>query len=331
MPALEQSSNKLFSNDLSLKDRLYFISSFGYGDTMILAGYKNAIEEQYGAKIHFIIKPEHEVVMKIFGITDYSLKSFNNSELKAIAQNNNEIKLGELYIAHPMFAKGGKEILDAYCKGEFNFLELYIKNLNLSQSAKFQKPIYTPQINKNLENKIKEIAPINKIILLSPEAFSSKTISNSFWEREVERLTSKGFIVVSSVLNKENAIKGTIYLDLNMEEAIALGLNCADVYAIRSGFVDLFVLFSNKINIVYPDVATYDSCNFGRNFNNKEVNEIVIMGTDFKKIGPFLQYEDKGYEKILKFCLSIFRIKRKNKKTKYYLFGLTIFEREDKN
>ena len=42
-------------NALKLKrDRYYFLSPFGLGDTMILSGFKKTWEKKHGGKIHFL-------------------------------------------------------------------------------------------------------------------------------------------------------------------------------------------------------------------------------------------------------------------------------------
>ena len=42
--------------DLKIKKNvMYFLSPYGLGDTMILCGFKDALEKKYNCKIHFFI------------------------------------------------------------------------------------------------------------------------------------------------------------------------------------------------------------------------------------------------------------------------------------
>ena len=50
------------------QDKIVLVSQFGLGDTMLLCGFKDALEKYYNAPVHFIIKPTHQVVMNMYGI-----------------------------------------------------------------------------------------------------------------------------------------------------------------------------------------------------------------------------------------------------------------------
>ena len=41
------------------------------GDVFYAIGLKDEFERVYGKKLHFIVRPQHEFLMKMYGITNY--------------------------------------------------------------------------------------------------------------------------------------------------------------------------------------------------------------------------------------------------------------------
>ncbi len=65
-------------------DCYYFVSQFGLGDTYYLLGFKQALEQKFGAKIIFVIQPAHEVVCEMFECEDYEICSNTRYPLRKI-------------------------------------------------------------------------------------------------------------------------------------------------------------------------------------------------------------------------------------------------------
>ena len=65
-----------------------FIFPAGLGDTALCCGLKETLEAVYGPGIHFIVKPAHKVVMKMYAVDDYSVYTFSEAELRGIALYN---------------------------------------------------------------------------------------------------------------------------------------------------------------------------------------------------------------------------------------------------
>ena len=68
--------------DLKIKKNvMYFLSPYGLGDTMILCGFKDALEKKYNCKIHFLIKSSHKIVMDMYKINDFDIIDMDKVDL----------------------------------------------------------------------------------------------------------------------------------------------------------------------------------------------------------------------------------------------------------
>lgn len=305
-------------------DKIILISPYGLGDTMNLCGFKNALEKKHNASVHFVIKPTHEIVMKMYGFKDYSFQTFDKDELKAIAQKNAEVKKGEYFVAHPLYLNDDGKILKDFSELKISFVDIFKKTLGLPDDTPFEYPTIAPVLSNDLKERIEKFAPLDKIVLLSPEAFSTSKIIPEVFENEVKKITEEGFVVVSNVINKDEAIKGSFYLPLTIDEAIAVGINCAKVILVRSGFTDIIVPFLNETTIYYPNIETLNLYSLAH-LENKKIKEIIAPDTKLKKIGPCFQVEQKSNEKLFRFCVTLFRKKERRDSIKYCILGIQIW------
>lgn len=253
-PKLCKKGSYMLLKKLAEKDCYNFISPYGLGDTMMLCGYKKAWEEKSNGEIHFIIKPSHEIIMKMFSITNYTIinftKDFYNREFPYLVKKNSTPKKGNLYIAHPLFHKQFKCLIDDFYATSFTFITLYKKFLNLDKNTILDMPIWYPPISKDLEKKIKKMGEIKDIVLLLPEANSMPLLKEPYWN-ELVKSFSKNEILIQNALNPDNLIKDVPHIDLSLEEMIALAINCKKIYSLRSGFCDLISYKCNNLNVLY--------------------------------------------------------------------------------
>ena len=305
-------------------DKIILISPYGLGDTMNLCGFKDALEKKHNASIHFIIKPTHEIVMKMYGIKDYSFQTFDKNELRAIAQRNTEVKKGEYFVAHPQFIGDDGKLLEDFYNFKISFVDIFKKTFWLSDDVQFKYPTIPPVLSNEFREKVEKIAPLNKVILFSPEAFSTNKVVPDVLENEVKKLTDKGFVVISNVIDKHETIKGSVYLPLTIDEAVALGINCAGVLSVRSGFTDIIVPFLKETVIYYPNIETLNLYSLSY-LKDKNIKEIVAPDTKLKKIGPCFQIEKKSNENLFRFCITLFRKKERRDSIKYCVFGIQIW------
>ena len=305
-------------------DKLNLINPFSYGDTMFICGFKDAIEKYHNVKTHFIIKPEHEVLMQLYGITDYSVKSFEKNELKEIAKTQ-KLENGCSFICHPRMLEDERNLFNSFLNCKIDFIDLFRKTLSLPEEAELKKPVLVPQITPELNEKLKNIAPLDKIILFSPESFATKRVTPRALEYRIKELEEDGYTVISSVKEKSETLKGSVYIPLSIYDALAIGINCAGVYAVRSGFVDLMIQYIDQMTVYYPDLKTYNMYNF-KYLKDKIVNDIIVEGSFVEKYSPFFQLEHKNADKIFRFCITLLKIEKRKGKIKYSIFGIPIWK-----
>ena len=54
------------------------------GDVFYAIGLKDEFERVYGKKLHFIVRPQHEFLMKLFGVDHYAVYNFKSFEKRVL-------------------------------------------------------------------------------------------------------------------------------------------------------------------------------------------------------------------------------------------------------
>jgi len=258
-------------------DTYYFLLPFGLGDSMVMCGLKDALKNKYSKKIHFIIKPAHEVIMNMFANSDYTICEIDlTKDKKYLFELGCETPIpqcGKIFVAHPEFLKD-KYALNKLNTLEFNFYQFYLSFLELDLKTQLRLPVWYPKVSKELEEKIQEIAPFEKLVLIAPEAYSSAPISDKYWDTLVDNLTTEGFKVI------ENSTKvGTtkaIQVSMSLEDCIAVALRCYKVYSLRSGLCDLIYTKGGNLTVLYPDINTLSIYGLNEVFKMTDIKEHII-------------------------------------------------------
>ena len=118
------------------------------------------------------------------------------------------------------------------------------------------KPSWYPNISSKLQSTLRQVAPLDKVVLLCPEANTSFGMSSKFWEKLVKKYQRKGYSVVTNAVKPQNDIKGSIHLDMSLSDAVALAMKCAKVHALRSGFTDLIFEKGRDLTVYYSTLQT---------------------------------------------------------------------------
>ncbi len=246
--------------DLAKKDQYNFLSPYGLGDTMMLCGFADAWEKKHAGKIHFIIKPSHEVVMKMYGITNYSIYRFQKEwykpEFMKIARKIQLPQKGEIFVAHPHFhQKRLTEFLARtdHINSDIPFDDFYREFLDIPMDSPFT-PFKTGfSMSLVLREKLKQYGSLENIVLFLPEAQSLPPLSKTFW-KVVKRIIPKEKVLIQNVMNHKNEIPDIPNVDMTIEEVIALASACYSVFAYRSGMCDLIAPFVKKMVVFFPEL-----------------------------------------------------------------------------
>ena len=263
------------------------------GDVFYAIGLKNEFERVYGKKLHFIVRPQHEFLMKMYGITDYSV--FDLKEFEKFASQSD--------FRYMPYASHKSHKFDMLCKDVFSsmplenipfildgdvssfflfnhywcFLWPYNAGININH-FKFPLPKNKLPIQPKLRKKINKIAPLDKIVLFAPEAATATELGPEFLNIIADKVHEKGYkIIVNSKKYKINHGISAFDLGLSLEDVVALGLNCAYVFSLRSGLCDALVGAGERLYAFYPAMLKREMNSLTFPFEQEtNVNEILL-------------------------------------------------------
>ena len=261
-------------SDLTLeKDTIYLCSLIAMGDTFIFAGLKKKFENALGHKIVFLIRKNYVISLQLYGIKDYIIVDDIDSYNKYSSLFSDFMECGKIYLCHPVFHKKYHELYFSLRDNhtEIPFLPWFLKFLGLPADTPLEPIKYIPPVPTDLLETIG--APIEKIVLFSPEANSVPPVDAQIWEEKAKELQAEGFTVVSNVILKDNAVKGTLFVPMTVEQAVALAFHCHAVYSLRSGFCDLIHPVGNRLTVFYPSYASLWIYSLNKMFGGTQINE----------------------------------------------------------
>ena len=263
------------------------------GDVFYAIGLKDEFERVYGKKLHFIVRPQHEFLMKMYGIKDYSV--FDLKEFEKFATQSD--------FRYMPYASHKSHKFDMLCKDVFSsmplenipfildgdvssfflfdhywcFLWAYNAGININH-FKFPLPKNKLPIQPQLRKKINKIAPLDKIVLFAPEAATATELVQEFWNIIADKVHAKGYkIIVNSKKYKINHGISAFDLGLSLEDVVALGLNCAYVFSLRSGLCDALVGAGERLYAFYPAMLKREMNSLTFPFEQEtNVNEILL-------------------------------------------------------
>lgn len=261
------------------QDMYYFYCCAGLGDTMLICGFKDALERKYSSPICLIVKKSHMFIAEMYGIRDYLVigKDISASTLKKGCVRTPQ--KGKIYAAHPCNHPELRGFFDPvrYQVSTMKFLPWFRKFLDIDPSEKLMLPKRYPQMDASLRNCCEHFAPVSDIVLFSPEATSVLDLPDLFWENKARALCEKGFTVISNVIDPANTVAGTKYLKISVEETVALALECHSVYSLRSGLCDLLFSMGDRLHVYYPSYSSLFLYSLNDMFDTMNIDEELEM------------------------------------------------------
>ena len=289
---------------LCKKDQYNILLDTSLGDTFIRMSLNKELEKKLQKPIHFFVKPSQEIVMKLYNYENYTVVNldgfvdpyvkeyftnyvtyfqFKSNVFKYFLEKNIQI---DFPIKPSVQTSLYEYMIEQYGK-QHNFMHELAYQLGLN-IEKVDFNINYPTLSEEAENKIKIIAPLNKIVLFAPEARSDYMFDKKFWNILAKKIMQQGFIIIENITNQENHIEGAINIDLKLEDVIALGYSCHSVFAIRSGLTDVLAGKGKDLYVLYRKERWNDGYySFRKFFNIKDnnyPNEIILD----KKLQPKL-------------------------------------------
>lgn len=315
------------------KDFFYYLLPWGLGDSMIFCGLKDAMEKKLGGKILPVIKPSHELIMKMYGIKSYVVVSMNAVEtdqhkmLCTLAKKCPEPERGKIYVAHPEFHNHFHYLMEELGNPskDTKFLSWYKVFFGISLSEKLQLPLWYPEVSPDLEKRVKALTGLScrDVIMVLPEANSANGISSDWWSKLLENLPQDKLLTNITHIENFPEFQKIPNIELSLEEVTALALHCRQVYAVRSGLCDLIFSKGSDLHVFYPTRNIYSVFGLYDMFAFPGIHETVYEADfdEYVHIGVLPQQKTKlGFGKWL-FCSKIRR---------YSFFGINFFSMVEK-
>lgn len=257
----------------------YYLCNGGLGHTMIICAYKDELEKTLGGKIVLLVRPEHAFIPKIYGIKDYIEINLQNVNLQHIVSMYPNPQKGEIYVTHPFSHPEAtnyfRPIHGLY--STVRYLPWLLKYMGIKETAKAKTPVTKLSITQNVEEKISNLGPIDKLVLFFPESNTLPRISHRIWKKKAKELRQQGLTVLSCVIEKKNVISGTNYCNLTAEEAVSIGMHCHSVYCTRNGIADLLVSRGSDLHVYYPSHSAFFIYSVSSMYKRYDVDEEIVL------------------------------------------------------
>ncbi len=266
------------------------------GDIFYAIACKDVFEKTYKKALRFIIRPQHEFLMEMFRIDDYSLYDLDvfvkkNSNLKdeyfrEINPQSNEIDRFEneifqaLFSCIPCLDKPfiAESLINDFLSYDRYWCHRWPKNMGLIDDFKFNIPKNNFTITENVEQFSKSICPLEKLVLFAPEAATAIELPPEIWDSISEIIHSHGYtILVNSKRLKIKYGLNAFDYNLSLKDIISIGLNCKYVFSLRSGLCDVLVSKGSNLYVIYPAMLRREYKSLSIPFlSNTYINEIQM-------------------------------------------------------
>ena len=259
---------------------LYLYSPFGLGDTAVLMGLRQAIEERYRLPVVYVIRQSHEIVAQMYNITDYILVddtrlSTNDERLHKLSQLVPTPTPGKLFIAHFVFHRINNLVNFSNQNNKFfGMLATYKVFLQLQVDCNFH---YPNNINSFISNSRSNKAIDGKTALIIKEARTFDTSKSRFWDDLLNELLVNNYRVVTSHIDSRFNFPGIENVPCNnLFDLISLMGSSDKIFVTRSGICDITWQLGSKMTAVYENLHQFYWGRIKSIFPESNVNEILI-------------------------------------------------------
>ena len=280
------------------KDKFYFLCNGGIGFTMLICGLKKALEKRYGGKIILLIVKEHEFIVHMYGESDYLIVDTKGVNLEALSDLTPNPERGKMFVCHP-FAH--REQTNYYLPqlgmySSVNFVDWMKGFFQLSEGTKLEIPTDTKfELSPKLKKKLEFLPSLEKTVLVFPEAYTLPGVGMATWKAKVSQLLKEGFTVVSCVKDRANTIPRTVYIELTLDEVMAVASRCHSVYSTRNGVCDALFFLGDKLTVYYSSHAALFQYGVKTMFGSSDIHEVIVLDSFVYTAAPAPPPPRKAY------------------------------------
>lgn len=274
------------------------------GDIVYAIGTKKEFDRRHQAPLRFIVRPQHEFMMSMFGILDYSV-----FDIDALVKKNDALKHSYFGTSFPQPAEidrlendlfqalfsciprvGEPFVCESTALNDFFSFNKYwayrwAANMGLHDYFRFSPPVNWPQLSDEAKRKLSAISSLDKIVIFAPEAATAAELPTSFWNVLANAVHDAGYkIILNSNRYNINYCISAFDLDLSLKDIVALSYECRNTFSLRSGFCDVVAGIGDRLYTFYPSMLRREANGLNKVFKlDSAVNEIVISKWKIEK------------------------------------------------
>lgn len=275
------------------------------GDVFYAIAAKNAFEDTYGKPLRFIVRPQHEFLMELFGVKDYSVYDLDKLVKKNVTfkkryfancqptaheadRLENEIyqavfscvpRLGKAFVAE-------NPINNFYSYNRY-WCYRWATNMGIEEDFRFDVPTIELPLSDTARKCVEEVGPLEKIVLFAPEAATAVELPPEWWAEIAEEVHQHGYkiLVNSKRIKLPHGISVFDY-DLSLRDVVSIGLKCRYIFALRSGLCDVLVGAQDRLYTISPAQLRREDKSLSIPFSvSGKVNEVQLYNWT---VSPFV-------------------------------------------
>lgn len=257
-PFYKRALDLIFKIDELCNYKEIYLNKMRLGETFLLTQF---IEEWY--KVNKSKNPAvvcfHPYCIDIFKMFAPQIKCFlytDKQNIKLIYDNifcNNNKKY--MYKDKEIYTFTNYSLLDKIFK---HHQHIYSSLLDYCKVKNVHSVLYNIDNNKKkeiIDNLLSKNVILDKLILIFPDAYSSKTIQEAFWIKIVEMLEEKGYSVLINTKNPVFTNYNKIYY--NLEYTYILSTLAKHIIGLRSGIFDILSQVNTDLRVIYSPFTGY--------------------------------------------------------------------------
>ncbi len=263
-------------------DCLFIVCPFGIGDTLFLASFMKEYKLHEGiGKVCFIVKQSHKDLPGMFSGVDKVIVSDREVKiLRFFAKKTRKYTFGNFLYGHFILEPGWPEPGLLLGVNGVSLMDIYRRAvLRLPSDCLPEKGTLTMP-EAALAEYDSQFAGQKNVVVLMPNAITVERMDLSFWESLAKKLSDRGYMVYTNVLNvKEAPVNGTKQLILPLKEFFCLSRRYRwSCIALRSGICDLLAFSDIPCTVLYGSEDSYSAWNMKNlKLPNKNIADITIQ------------------------------------------------------
>lgn len=241
------------------------------GNVFYAIGAKDEFKNIYGESLFFIVRPQHEFLMKLWQVRDYAIydldkiikknTDFKKNYFKNRIPAREELDRLENEFFQAIFPCIPTKDLPFVCENPINNFFSYNRywcyrwatNMGIEEKFRFSLPKGELPVSKVAQECITKLGGVEKIVLIAPEAATAVELPPEWWAVICSIANSKGYkILVNSNRIRLPYCNSAFDFGLSLEDVVAIGLRCHTIFALRSGLCDVLVGAGKRLYVISP-------------------------------------------------------------------------------